>query len=120
MTHLHNKAIRWILLLTLLFGYIIHYNCHKFHNSKFITGICILAIWFQDLDPQVQNHIVVTTTFKNMVQSSAHANSADRVIHQLLYYAVSLSLALEVNTLCNVLSVYVEAITVRFMKVGAS
>lgn len=79
-----------------------------------------LAIWFQDLDSQVQNYIVVTTTFKNMVQSSAHANSVERVIHQLLDYAVSLSLALEVNTLCNVLSVYVEALTVQFMKVGAS
>lgn len=79
-----------------------------------------LAIWFQDLDSQVQNYIVVTTTFKNMVQSSAQANSVERVIHQLLDYAVSLSLALEVNTLCNVLSVYVEAITVQFMKVGAS
>lgn len=84
-----------------------------------MTGICILAIWSQNLDSQVQNHIVVAT-FENRVQSSAHANSTERVIRQPLYHAVSLSLALEVNTLYNVLSVYMEAITVRFMKVGAS
>lgn len=92
------------IVITLAFEHIIHNNFvdtfihHKFHNARFMSRICILALWFQNWHPQEQNHIVVTTALQMWykVQFMLMPRKGEA---QPLYYAVGLSLAPGVNTL---------------------